>query len=406
MSSEFQVWEVKTPYLNLHCGLGEGPYYEPATQTVRFVDIKNKKLHTVSSNDPADLVTLSFDEPVTVTADIAGVDPKDKILIGAKQGLAVLDRKTGEYEYISKMEGEGVDRIRSNDGAVDPQGRFWMGSMTDFGKGDFRPEASVVHVADPGWGDFNVVAASIEWGNRREYQGKRTNDRMDTSSSSAAAAVVIVLPQVRNNLPTPPSRQAARSRRLPGPLTTAYAKCMYVQQTAQTKPIRSGSLLRFTQTSPPQLALTSLTIPNSVGWSPDQRTMYFTHSNAREVLAWDYDPSPSPSSVVTLSNKRIFYQHVGSGEPDGFRVDVEGNIWHAVYGESRVLKLSPEGKLIGEVRLPTRNITCVEFVGEELFITTAGDDGAAEGEESKVNGGALFRVDVGVRGVGHDLFRL
>ncbi|VBB86461.1 Putative protein of unknown function [Podospora comata] len=307
MSSEFQVWEVKTPYLNLHCGLGEGPYYEPATQTVRFVDIKNKKLHTVSINDPADLVTLSFDEPVTVTADIAGVDPKDKILIGAKQGLAVLDRKTGEYEYISKMEGEGVDRIRSNDGAVDPQGRFWMGSMTDFGKGDFRPE---------------------------------------------------------------------------------------------------GSLLRFTQTSPPQLALTSLTIPNSVGWSPDQRTMYFTHSNAREVLAWDYDPSPSPSSAVTLSNKRIFYQHVGSGEPDGFRVDVEGNIWHAVYGESRVLKLSPEGKLIGEVRLPTKNITCVEFVGEELFITTAGDDGAAEGEESKVNGGALFRVDVGVRGVGHDLFRL
>lgn len=134
--------------------------------------------------------------------------------------------------------------------------------------------------------------------------------------------------------------------------------------------------------------------------------MYFTHSNAREVLAWDYDPSPSPSSAVTLSNKRIFYQHVGSGEPDGFRVDVEGNIWHAVYGESRVLKLSPEGKLIGEVRLPTKNITCVEFVGEELFITTAGDDGAAEGEESKVNGGALFRVDVGVRGVGHDLFRL
>ncbi|KAK4178448.1 hypothetical protein QBC36DRAFT_299350 [Triangularia setosa] len=307
MSSEFQTWEVKTPYLNLHCGLGEGPYYEPATQTLRFVDIKNRKLHTVSVNDPSDLTTLSFNEPVTVTADIEGVDPKEKVLIGAKQGLAVLDRKTGEYEYISKIEGEGADRIRSNDGAVDPQGRFWMGSMTDFGKGDFRPE---------------------------------------------------------------------------------------------------GSLFQFSQTHPPKVALTDLTIPNSVGWSPDQKTMYFTHSNAREVIAWDYDTSPFSSAALTLSNKRIFYQHEGKGEPDGFRVDVQGNIWHAVYGESRVLKLSPEGKLIGEIRLPTRNITCVEFVGEELFITTAGDDDAAEGEESKENGGGLFRVNVGVKGVGHDLFKL
>ncbi|KAK4200489.1 hypothetical protein QBC40DRAFT_326800 [Triangularia verruculosa] len=308
MSTEnFQVWEVKTPYLNLHCGLGEGPYYEPATQTVRFVDIKNKKLHTVSINDPTDLTTLTFNEPVTVTADVEGLDPTDKILIGAKQGLAILDRKTGEYLYISKIEGEGLDRIRSNDGAVDPQGRFWMGSMTDFGKGDFRPE---------------------------------------------------------------------------------------------------GSLFQFSQSQPPKVALTSLTIPNSVGWSPDHKTMYFTHSNAREVIAWDYDPSPASGDTLTLSNKRVFYQHVGKGEPDGFRVDVEGNIWHAVYGESRVLKLSPEGKLIGEIRLPTRNITCVEFVGEELFITTAGDDDAADGEESKELGGGLFRVHVGVTGVGHDLFKL
>ncbi|KAK0737005.1 hypothetical protein B0T21DRAFT_286690 [Apiosordaria backusii] len=306
-SKNFQTWEVTTPYLNLHCALGEGPYYEPATQTLRFVDIKNRKLHTVSINDPTALTTLSFNEPVTVTADIEGVDPQDKILIGAKRGLAVLDRKTGEYEYISKIEGEGVDRIRSNDGAVDPQGRFWMGSMTDFGKGEFRPE---------------------------------------------------------------------------------------------------GSLLRFSQTSSPQIALTDLTIPNSVGWSPDQKTMYFTHSNAREVIAWDYDPSPSSSSPLPLKNKRIFYQHRGKGEPDGFRVDVEGNIWHAVYGESRVLKLSPEGELVGEIKLPTRNITCVEFVGEELFITTAGDDDAEEGEESKELGGGLYRIEVGVKGVGHDLFKL
>lgn len=72
-------------------------------------------------------------------------------------------------------------------------------------------------------------------------------------------------------------------------------------------------------------------------------------------------------------------------------------MWHAVYGEGRVLKLSPEGKLIGQVNLPTKNITCVEFVGNELFITTANDDNG-EGT-SKELGGALFRVNVDTTGL-------
>ena len=151
-----------------------------------------------------------------------------------------------------------------------------------------------------------------------------------------------------------------------------------------------------------EVTLSGLTIPNSVGWSPDRRTMYFTHSSARQVLAWDYDVSDGGK----LSNQRVFYQHDGPGEPDGFRVDRDGNVWHAVYGEGRVLKLSPEGRLVGQIKLPTRNITCCEFVGTELFITTAADDEAEGGEESKKFGGGLFRVDVGTTGLAHYKFKL
>lgn len=127
--------------------------------------------------------------------------------------------------------------------------------------------------------------------------------------------------------------------------------------------------------------------------------MYFTHSSARIIFAWDFSPLDG-----SLSNERVFYRHDGPGEPDGFRVDVHGNLWHAVYGEGRVLKISPAGKVVGEVSLPTRNITCVEFVGEELFITTAGDD---EGEgESKRLGGGVWRVNVGVKGTERFAFRM
>jgi len=127
--------------------------------------------------------------------------------------------------------------------------------------------------------------------------------------------------------------------------------------------------------------------------------MYFTHSSARQVFAFDYDLVDG-----SLSNERLFYRHEGEGEPDGFRVDRDGNIWHAVYGEARIIKLSPEGRIIGQVNLPTRNITCCEFVGTELFITCADDE---EGEgDSKRYGGGLFRVDVGTTGLEHYDFKL
>lgn len=161
-----------------------------------------------------------------------------------------------------------------------------------------------------------------------------------------------------------------------------------------------GSLYRFTHNTPATRTRSGLTIPNSVGFSPDSRTMYFTHSSAREVFAWDYDPTDG-----SVSNERVFYRHVGPGEPDGFRVDTEGNLWHAVYGESRVLKLNPQGELVGEVKIPTRNATCCDLVGGgELVITTAGDD---EGEgESKRLGGAVFRVHVGAEGTPRFAFKL
>lgn len=137
----FQQWHVSDPYLETHCELGEGPYYEPVTNTLRFVDIIKKQLHTVSLIEgPSSLKTLQFDEAVTVTADVEGCDPSETLLVGAKQGLAVLNRKTGTYEYVTKFGDESPGRIRSNDGVVDPNGRFWLGTMTDFGLGPFRPE--------------------------------------------------------------------------------------------------------------------------------------------------------------------------------------------------------------------------------------------------------------------------
>lgn len=144
----------------------------------------------------------------------------------------------------------------------------------------------------------------------------------------------------------------------------------------------------------------SLTIPNGVGWSLDHRTQYFTHSTEKRIIAFDYD-----AATGDLSNERTFWTHDGNGDPDGFKMDEDGYIWQAIYGESRVLRISPGGKVVGEIKYPTRAITCPTFVGTELWVTSADEEDDNE-VESKKYGGGVFKVDVGVRGLKNFKFKL
>jgi len=144
----------------------------------------------------------------------------------------------------------------------------------------------------------------------------------------------------------------------------------------------------------------SLTIPNGIGWSRDQKTLYLTHSTEKRIIAFDYS-----AETGDISNERVFWQHDGDGEPDGLRMDEEGYIWQAIYGESRVVRISPEGKVVGEIKYPTRRITCPVFVGTELWVTTAEEEDEKEVESMKFGGG-VFKVDVGVRGVPEFQFKM
>jgi sugar lactone lactonase YvrE len=141
--ASIQKWTVTEPYLDIHCGLGEAPYYEASRNHLRFVDIKNKRLHSVNlSIGPSSLTTLQLDMPVGVTADIESEDSSKKILVGGKSGVYILDRESGKYELLKKYydSEEKDERLRSNDGAVDTEGRFWVTTMNDFWVGEPQAE--------------------------------------------------------------------------------------------------------------------------------------------------------------------------------------------------------------------------------------------------------------------------
>lgn len=164
-------------------------------------------------------------------------------------------------------------------------------------------------------------------------------------------------------------------------------------------PVDEGAMFRLDPDLTLHRVLEKLVIPNGIGWSEDEKTMYITDSPAGDIYAFDFDVETG-----NISNQRVFF-HLGdgSGVPDGFAMDVEGCFWVAVHGGKKVIRLSPEAKVLAEISLPTKGITCPVFVGTELFITTGQD---SEGEpESARYGGRVFRVDVGVRGKPKHKFR-
>ena len=94
--------------------------------------------------------------------------------------------------------------------------------------------------------------------------------------------------------------------------------------------------------------------PNGLAFSPDESKLYVVASraNPREILAYDVT-----GGGRTLTNRRSFIV-AGPGTPDGFRVDVDGNLWcgwgMGEEGLDGVWIFNADGAHIGRIDLPER----------------------------------------------------
>jgi gluconolactonase len=94
--------------------------------------------------------------------------------------------------------------------------------------------------------------------------------------------------------------------------------------------------------------------PNGLAFSPDEKQIYIVASRAspREILAYDVVDGKR------ITNRRTLIDAGPGGTPDGFRVDVEGNLWCG-WGMGTaeldgVRVFNPHGAPIGHIHLPER----------------------------------------------------
>ena len=118
--------------------------------------------------------------------------------------------------------------------------------------------------------------------------------------------------------------------------------------------------------------LDGLTLPNGLGWSPDDRTFYLVDSVERTLVAFDFDPDDP--AITRMRQLRRFDEE--EGLPDGLCIDTDGRLWLAMWGGAKLLVLEPDGTVRSQIPMPVRQPSSCAFGGEALdllFVTSARD---------------------------------
>lgn len=111
--------------LDLRAKLGESPVWSVGEQALWFVDIHGPAIHR---HDPATGAHDVF--PMHASVGCLGLRVAGGLVVALRDGLWLadasgrLERKVAEAPYDPAWH-------RFNDGRVDPQGRFWVGSMNE-----------------------------------------------------------------------------------------------------------------------------------------------------------------------------------------------------------------------------------------------------------------------------------
>ena len=176
-----------------------------------------------------------------------------------------------------------------------------------------------------------------------------------------------------------------RGRRFAGTMDNAEIEC-------------TGTLYRLDPDLSVQVMCTGVHLSNGLGWSPDDRVLYYTDSLRRTIWAYDYD-----LEIGAMANRRTFARvPEEAGVPDGLCVDADGYVWSAHWGGWRLTRDAPDGRVERVVKMRVPQPSCPAFGGPDLdvlYVSSAAIEMTPADFAKAPDAGGLFALDVGVRGL-------
>lgn len=110
--------------------------------------------------------------------------------------------------------------------------------------------------------------------------------------------------------------------------------------------------------------------PNGVFFDRSDNALYVDEHMRRRILRFPVLPDGALGAPEVFADINALTQKVGAyaeAGPDGIERGPDGDLYICLYGEGRILRLSPKGVLVASIRVPTPYLTNITF----------GPDGAA-----------------------------
>lgn len=120
--------------------------------------------------------------------------------------------------------------------------------------------------------------------------------------------------------------------------------------------------------------LDSLGTTNGIEVSPDDRHLYVNDAGMGNVWIYDLDEAGN------IANKRLLIRFDDGYGMDGMRCDADGNLYITRHGKGEVVKVSPAGQVLKQIRLTGQKPTNLTFGGPDgrtVYVTLA-DQGNIE----------------------------
>lgn len=140
------------------------------------------------------------------------------------------------------------------------------------------------------------------------------------------------------------------------------------------------------------LVMPGMAVPNAIAVSPDGATLYFANTPDQEIIAFSIDRSDGH-----LTRRGVFARFTQNEKPDGACVDIEGGLWVAIVGGSRIDRFLPDGSLDFSLPVPVTRPTMPVFGGKDmrtLFVTSQRRFLDAEALIAQPAAGSLIAMDV------------
>ena len=141
------------------------------------------------------------------------------------------------------------------------------------------------------------------------------------------------------------------------------------RETDPTREIDFAGVYLLDRAGNVSLITDELRFPNGVELSHDERTLYVAQSDPDNpiVMAYPLDNNGEAGKETLFFDAKP-HRHLGEGNPDGLKIDQQGNLW--VTGNGGVMIIDPRGKLIGHLSTGERTANCAwGDNGSTLYIT-------------------------------------